>query len=115
MFLRFTKMPKTPIVNRMHSVAHRHHLQHERGKRFNEKNTLWQKDRRLSKVEQFQLELEMENRAYVEKLEASGAAVVVRGLGNRASRPMSAMSRWTRLRLTVSPERSKEAVIRRLP
>ena len=53
----------TQIVNRMHSVAHRHHLQHERGKRFNEKNTLWQKDKRLSKVEQFQLELEMENRA----------------------------------------------------
>jgi hypothetical protein len=51
----------------MHSVAHRHHLQHERGKRFNEKNTLWQKDKRLSKVEQFQLELEMENRAYIEK------------------------------------------------
>jgi transposase len=41
----------TQIVNRMHSVAHRHHLQHERGKRFNEKNTLWQKDKRLSKVE----------------------------------------------------------------
>ena len=57
----------TQIVNRMHSVAHRHHLQHERGKRFNEKNTLWQKDKRLSRIEQFQLELEMENRAYIEK------------------------------------------------
>jgi len=57
----------TQIVNRMHSVAHRHHLKHERGKRFNEKNTAWQKDRRLSRVEQFQLELEMENRAYIEK------------------------------------------------
>ena len=57
----------TQIVNRMHSVAHRHHLQHARGKRFNEKNTLWQKDKRLSRVEQFQLELEMENRAYIEK------------------------------------------------
>jgi transposase len=57
----------TQIVNRMHSVAHRHHLQHERGQRFNEKNTLWQKDKRLSKVEQFQLELELENRAYIEK------------------------------------------------
>jgi transposase len=57
----------TQILNRMHSVAHRHHLQHERGKRFNEKNTLWQKDKQLSKVEQFQLELEMENRAYLEK------------------------------------------------
>jgi transposase len=57
----------TQIVNRMHSVAHRHHLKHERGKRFNEKNTIWQKDKRLSRVEQFQLELEMENRVYVEK------------------------------------------------
>jgi transposase len=57
----------TQILNRMHSVAHRHHLKHERGKRFNEKNTSWQRDRRLSKVEQFQLELEMENRTYLEK------------------------------------------------
>jgi transposase len=57
----------TQIVNRMHSVAHRHHLSHARGKRFNEKNTAWQKDKQLSKLEQFQLELEMENRAYIEK------------------------------------------------
>jgi len=57
----------TQIVNRMHSVAHRHHLTHARGKRFNEKTTAWQKDKRLSKVEQFQLELEMENRVYIEK------------------------------------------------
>ena len=57
----------TQIVNRMHSVAHRHHLKHERGKRFNEKNTAWQKDKCLSKVEQFQVELEMENREYIEK------------------------------------------------
>jgi transposase len=57
----------TQILNRMHSVAHRHHLKHERGKQFNEKNTAWQKDKRLSKIEQFQLELEMENRIYLEK------------------------------------------------
>jgi transposase len=57
----------TQIVNRMHSVAHRHHLTHERGKRFNEKNTGWQKDARLSQMEQFQRALEMENRAYIEK------------------------------------------------
>ena len=57
----------TQILNRMHSVAHRHHLKHERGKRFNEKTTAWQKDKVLSSVEQFQLELEMENRAYLEK------------------------------------------------
>jgi len=57
----------TQIVNRMHSVAHRHHLKHERGKRFNEKTTAWQKDKILSGIEQFQLALEMENRAYIEK------------------------------------------------
>lgn len=55
------------ILNRMHSVAHRHHLKHERGKRFNEKNTAWQKDGSLSEMEQFQLGLEMENRKYIEK------------------------------------------------
>ena len=57
----------TQIVNRMHSVAHRHHLKHERGKRFNEANTAWQKDKRLTEIEQLQLEVEMENRAYIEK------------------------------------------------
>jgi len=57
----------TQILNRMHSVAHRHHLKHERGKRFNEKTIGWQKDERLSKMEQFQLSLEMENKVYIEK------------------------------------------------
>ncbi len=57
----------TQIVNRMHSVAHRHHLQHERGQRFNEKTIGWQKDKTLSAVEQFQLGLEMENLRYIEK------------------------------------------------
>jgi transposase len=57
----------TQIVNRMHSVAHRHHLQHERGKRFNERTTLWQKSKTLSYLEQFQLGLEMENLTYIEK------------------------------------------------
>jgi transposase len=57
----------TQILNRMHSVAHRHHLKHERGKRFNERTTGWQKDKILSSLEQFQLELEMENLAYIEK------------------------------------------------
>src|SRR5512147_227841 len=56
----------TQIVNRMHSVAHRHHLRHPAGKRFNENNTTWQKDKRLSQVEQFQLSLEMENLVYIE-------------------------------------------------
>lgn len=57
----------TQILNRMHSVAHRHHLQHVRGKRFNEKTIGWQKDKRLSEMEQFQLSLEMENKVYIEK------------------------------------------------
>jgi transposase len=57
----------TQIVNRMLSVVHRHHLRHPAGKRFNEKNTAWQKDQRLSQIEQFQLGLEMENRVYIEK------------------------------------------------
>lgn len=57
----------TGTLNRMHSVAHRHHLTHERGKRFNEKTTLWHKDKQLSPLEQFQLQLEMENLSYIEK------------------------------------------------
>jgi transposase len=57
----------TQIVNRMHSVAHRHHLNHEAGKRFNEKTTLWQKSKTLSALEQFQLQLEMENLTYIER------------------------------------------------
>lgn len=57
----------TQILNRMHSVAHRHHLKHERGQRFNAKTIGWQKDERLSKMEQFQLSLEMENKDYLEK------------------------------------------------
>jgi transposase len=57
----------TQIVNRMHSVAHRHHLKHERGKRFNAKNMGWQKDKTISSLEQFQLTLEMENLAYIQK------------------------------------------------
>ena len=57
----------TQILNRMHSVAHRHHLKHERGKRFNEKTIGWQTDKSLSGMEQFQLSLEMENKDYIEK------------------------------------------------
>jgi hypothetical protein len=44
----------------------RNYLKHEHGKRFNEKKAAWQKDKRLSKVEQFQLELKMEIRVYLE-------------------------------------------------
>jgi len=55
----------TATVNRMHSVAHRHHLSHPRGKRFNEQNTKWQKDNVLSESEQFQLELDMNTKKHL--------------------------------------------------
>jgi transposase len=55
----------TATVNRMHSVAHRHHLSHQRGKRFNEKNTKWQQDEELSGSEKFQLELDMSTRKHL--------------------------------------------------
>jgi len=55
----------TQTVNRMHSVAHRHHLSHAKGKRFNEKNTRWQHDEELSDSEQFQLELDMSTKEHL--------------------------------------------------
>jgi len=55
----------TATVNRMHSVAHRHHLSHERGKRFNKKNTKWQGDDELSDSEKFQLELDMSTKEHL--------------------------------------------------
>jgi transposase len=55
----------TQTVNRMHSVAHRHHLSHARGKRFNEKNTAWQQDEELSDTEKFQLELDMSTKEHL--------------------------------------------------
>jgi transposase len=55
----------TQTVNRMHSVAHRHHLNHPKGKRFNEKNTKWQRDEELSASEQFQLELDMSTKEHL--------------------------------------------------
>ena len=57
----------TQVVNRMHSVAHRHHLNHPKGKDFQEKNTLWQRDASLSRLEKMQLELDMETRSHLEK------------------------------------------------
>jgi transposase len=57
----------TQTVNRMHSVAHRHHLSHARGKRFNEKNTKWQQDEELSDSEKFQLELDMSTKEHLEE------------------------------------------------
>ena len=57
----------TQVVNRMHSVAHRHHLNHPKGKSFQPKNTGWQRDESLSRLEKMQLELDMETRAHLEQ------------------------------------------------
>ncbi|MGD8404197.1 MAG: IS110 family transposase [Anaerolineales bacterium] len=57
----------TQTVNRMHSVAHRHHLNHPRGKRFNEENTKWQRDNALSDAEKFQLELDLSTKEHLAK------------------------------------------------
>jgi hypothetical protein len=57
----------TQVVNRMHSVAHRHHLNHLKGKSFQPKNTGWQRDESLSRLEKMQLELDMETRAHLEE------------------------------------------------
>lgn len=57
----------TQTVNRMHSVAHRHHLSHPKGKRFNAKNTGWQADAELSDSEKFQLELDMSTKQHLDE------------------------------------------------
>jgi transposase len=57
----------TQVVNRMHSVAHRHHLNHPKGKRFDEKTTGWQKDESLSRLEKMQLELDMQTKEHLEQ------------------------------------------------
>ena len=57
----------TQVVNRMHSVAHRHHLNHPKGKSFQPKNTGWQRDESLSRLEKMQLELDMATRAHLEE------------------------------------------------
>jgi transposase len=57
----------TQAVNRMHSVAHRHHLSHPKGKRFNEKTTAWQQDDELAESEKFQLELDMSTAKHLEE------------------------------------------------
>ncbi len=57
----------TQVINRMHSVAHRHHLNHPKGKDFQPKNTRWQRDGSLSRLEKMQLELDMATRAHLEK------------------------------------------------
>ena len=53
----------TQVVNRMHSVSHRHHLGHPRGKRFQEKDMGWRE--KLEGVERFQLDLDLETKKYL--------------------------------------------------
>ena len=53
----------TQVVNRMHSVSHRHHLGHPRGKRFQEKDMGWRE--KLAGLERFQLELDLETKKYL--------------------------------------------------
>jgi len=53
----------TVVVNRMHSVSHRHHLGHPKGKRFQEKDMSWQDQ--LSEMERFQLEMDLETKKYL--------------------------------------------------
>ncbi len=53
----------TQVVNRMHSVSHRHHLGHPRGKRFREKDMGWREG--LGKMERFQLDLDLETKKYL--------------------------------------------------
>ena len=53
----------TVVVNRMHSVSHRHHLGHPKGKRFQEKDMAWRNQ--LSEMERFQLEMDLETKQYL--------------------------------------------------
>jgi transposase len=55
----------TVVVNRMHSVSHRHHLGHPKGKRFQEKDMAWREQ--LSDMERFQLEMDLETKQYLKK------------------------------------------------
>jgi transposase len=81
----------TQTVNRMHSVAHRHHLNHPKGKRFNEKNTGWQQDEELSDSEQFQLELDMNTKQHL----AEQAEMITKKLARMSHRkPSDALGDW---------------------
>lgn len=53
----------TQVVNRMHSVSHRHHLEHPKGKRMQEKNIGWREA--LGSMERFQLDLDLETKNYL--------------------------------------------------
>jgi transposase len=53
----------TVLINRMHSLSHRYHLGHPKGKRFEEKNMSWREQ--LGEMERFQLGLDMETKDYL--------------------------------------------------
>jgi transposase len=53
----------TQVVNRMHSVSHRNHLGHPRGKRFQEKDMGWRE--KLEGMERFQLDLDLDTKKYL--------------------------------------------------
>ena len=53
----------TQVINRMHSISHRHHLGHPKGKRFLPKDCAWQQADCLSSMEK--LELDMDTRLHL--------------------------------------------------
>ena len=55
----------TQVINRMHSISHRHHLGHPKGKRFLPKDCAWQQAECLSSMEKLQLELDMSTKAHL--------------------------------------------------
>jgi transposase len=55
----------TQVINRMHSISHRHHLGHPKGKRFLPKDCAWQQAECLSTMEKLQLELDMATRVHL--------------------------------------------------
>jgi len=71
----------TKVVNRMHSVSHRHHLGHPKGKRFKEKDMAWRDQ--LSEMERFQLEMDLETKQYL------------KGQINRLTKRLGTMSHQT--------------------
>lgn len=55
----------TQVINRLHSISHRHHLGHPKGKRFLPKDCSWQQAECLSSMEKLQLELDMATRLHL--------------------------------------------------
>lgn len=55
----------TQVINRMHSISHRHHLGHPKGKRFLPKDCAWQQADCLSTMEKLQLHLDMATRLHL--------------------------------------------------